>query len=204
MTRKDPVSKAWSEALHLVFDGVGHVDRRSVRDVAIGVTGLLSLRRSRRVELALLTEDEIGTLRVAPSVHVALGCADLLERSTDVDRRGLETSGVLPRDGTVERPVELEDPGAVAIASQPASVAVGQGVARDARELLGGGVEEDDTGGRQLFQALDAPAGLDTTAQALEMRRQRTRNRLRSTLRHRPVHHVARHREEESERRREW
>ena len=105
--------------------------------VAVGIARLLAFGRAARVEGALLTENEEGALGVAAAVHVALRDADLLERCADVDSRGLEARGVAPGDRAVERPIELEDTGAVAVATEPLPIAGGQRVARDASELLG-------------------------------------------------------------------
>ncbi len=126
------------------LDGRAHVPGRGVGDVAVRVARVLAGRCPRRVDLALLAEDQEGALAVASAVHVALRGADLLEGAPHVHRGGLAARRVLPGDRPVEGPVELEDAGTVAVAREPAAVAGGKRVAGDADELLGGGVEEDD------------------------------------------------------------
>ena len=70
--------------------------------------------------------------------------------------------GRAPRDRGVERPVELEDPGAVPIAPETAAVSVGQSVAGDPEELAGSYVEEDRVEvASELVKRVDALPRLD-------------------------------------------
>ena len=76
-----------------------------------------------------------GRSRMLAAPDGGLGGGDLVERAADVHGRGLEAARIAPRDRPVERPVELEDAGAVAIAAQAAHVACRQDRLADVGEL---------------------------------------------------------------------
>src|SRR5262249_48973237 len=149
------VAEAGREALHLPLDRLGHVYRRAVRHVTVGITGVATRGRAARVDLALLADDEEGPLAVSASVHVALGGTDLGERAADVDGRRFAAGGVAPRNRTVERPVQFEGTGSVTIAQEASPVAGGKSIAGDVLELIGRRVEQDDARRRKLGEARD-------------------------------------------------
>src|SRR3954454_4393366 len=60
----DAVTEAGSESFDLRLDGIGHVDRRTVGDMAVPPTGLPTLGRAGAVELAGLPVEDVGALAV--------------------------------------------------------------------------------------------------------------------------------------------
>jgi len=69
--RENAVAKTWREAFDLLFDGVTHVARRSVRDVTISPQRMLTRRRAGCIEERWLgDEDErlfgVATVRRIP------------------------------------------------------------------------------------------------------------------------------------------
>jgi hypothetical protein len=103
---------------------------------------------------------------VAAVVRVALGGTDLGEGASDVDGRRLATRRVTPGNRTVERPVQLECTGPVAIAKESPPVARRKSIAGDVRELIGRRVEQDDPRVRQFREVRDAGTGLHAAAEA--------------------------------------
>src|SRR3989449_7602235 len=97
------------------------------------------------------------------------GGRDLVERAAEMNGRGFQAAGVSPRDRPVERPVELEGAGPVAVAAEPAHVARGQDRLGDVGELRRARVEEDDPRGREVAEGADVPAGLDPAAERPEI-----------------------------------
>jgi SAM-dependent methyltransferase len=63
---KNAVLEARRETLDLVLDRFRHVHRGAARNVAVRVARMLAFGRSTRVELALLTEQNIGSLGMPP------------------------------------------------------------------------------------------------------------------------------------------
>ena len=96
--RQDEVAEAGREALELRLDARGHVDAGAARHVAVGPGGVLSGRRARRVEQALLRDDHVRPLRVLAAPDGRLAADDLLERSADVDGAGALALGRAPGD----------------------------------------------------------------------------------------------------------
>ena len=133
------LAEAGGEALDLRLDRVGHVGGRAVR-----------ARGSRPSRCACPSGARVGSTerrlrraarraaRGAARADVALGRRDLLERAAEVDRARAPALRRRPRDRAVERPVELEDAGPVAVALERAAVAVGQPVGRRSRRAGAG------------------------------------------------------------------
>ena len=172
-----------------------------VRHVAVGVAGVLAGRRARRVELALLAQDEERPLGVPAATHVALRGADLLERAADVHGRRLAARGIAPRDRTVERPVELEDAGPVAVAarggggSRPA--ARRPRCARAGRATVSKSTTRAAAGRRGARRGGPSRCG----RRGSQVGGERARDRVRAARRDRPVLDVRGEREEQPDRR---
>src|SRR5215207_9689272 len=142
VARDDEVAEAGGEALDLSLDAFGHVHVRAVRDVAVGPARLLARGRARLVEEALLRDDDEGPLGVRAAPDGGLGLRDLLDGGAEVDGRRAPARLGPPRDGPAERPVDLEDAGAVPELRQALSVAAGQPPARYLDHLPRREVEE--------------------------------------------------------------
>ncbi len=109
--------------------------------------------------------------------HRALGGRDLVERSADVNRGGLETARIRPRDRSVEGPIELEDTGAVTESAEPFQVAVRQRRLANGGELARIGVEEVRTRRREIGGGADRDARADRAAQLAQVARERVCDR---------------------------
>ncbi len=150
-------------------------------DVAVGVAGVLAGGRARGVELALLDDQHERSLGVLAAPDGGLAGGDLVERAADVNGRGVEAARIAPRDRPVERPVELEDAGAVAVTAEPAEVVGGKERCADRGELRRAGVEEHDTRGRKIGERANRTSGLDRSAQGAEVRGESLADGLRSS-----------------------
>src|SRR5690606_8809373 len=111
--REDAVAKAGREALDLGLDGVLHRFGRSVRGMAVCVSGVLALRRARIVEMALLAHHHERLSRMLPAPGGALAGGDLLEVAADVHRRSAPAARVAPRDLLAQGVVDLVHAGAI-------------------------------------------------------------------------------------------
>jgi hypothetical protein len=108
VTRQDEVAETGCKPLDLPLDAVGHVLRRSVRDVAVRPSGVMTGGRARRVEHALLRDEHEGLLSRPPLPDRSLVLGDLLEFPADVHRRRARAFRGLPRDRSGQRPVHFE------------------------------------------------------------------------------------------------
>ena len=131
--------------------------------------------------------------------HVLLGGDDLLERPAEVHRAGAGHLGRRPRDRPVERPVELEHPGPVAVAPEPAPVAGGQAVAREPHQLARARVEQHGARVAELGQRVDRPAGLHYAAERAQVPGERVRQPLGAAAHHRPADGVRAQQQHEPE-----
>src|SRR5438876_1921574 len=177
VAREDAVAEAGCKPLDLPLDGLGLIHRRPVGDVTVRVAGVLAPRRPGGVELALLDDEHERPLRMLAAPDGRLRGRDLVEGPAEVDGRGLEAARIAPRDRPVERPVDLEGAGAVAIAPEAAHVARGKGRFPDVGELRRTGVEQDDTRRREVGEGPHVSARLDAAGQRPELRRERLADR---------------------------
>src|SRR5437867_1362959 len=90
-----------SEPLDLPLDPLAHVNRRSIRSMAIPPCGVPSLRGPRGIEQARLHEDHEGSIRNLPSPCGCFRGGHLLERPAEVHGGGLGAAGGLPVDGAI-------------------------------------------------------------------------------------------------------
>ena len=192
----DQVAEAGREALDLRLDR-----RRSCR------ASSRTARGSRPTPLCLpagarLASKTAGLRRAARTGgracrpgHGLLARRDLLERAAEVHgARARATSGARPRDRSVERPVELEDAGPVAIAARArarsAPAAAGPRFATSWRGVT------SSRGARRLVELVD-PTRRSARSRSLPPRdaqrsRRARRPPLRAAARHRPADLVAR------------
>ena len=130
------------------------------------------------VELALLDEEHEWPLGVLSAPDGRFAGGNLVERAAEMNGRRLQAAGISPRDRPVERPVDLEGAGAVAVAPEPADIARGQDRCADVGELRRAGVEEDDTGGGDVRERSDVPSSLDAAAERPQIGCERPPDRL--------------------------
>src|SRR5215207_8151963 len=113
VAREYQIAEARREALYLRLYPLGHVHARAVRDVAVGPARLLARGRARLVEQTLLRDEDEGALGVYAAPDGGLGPGDIFDGRAEVDGRRAPARLGPPRDRPAERPVELEDAGAV-------------------------------------------------------------------------------------------
>src|SRR5687767_7387805 len=101
--------------------------------------------------------------------HGGLRGGDLLERSAEVDRAGAEALSGAPRDGSVERVIDLEHAGSAAIATKSAPVTGGQPLADDAFEMPRRRVEHVGPRCRHIGHLLDLVTGRDRATQLAQV-----------------------------------
>src|SRR5436309_3893850 len=97
-----------------------------------------------------------------------------------MDRAGAPALLGRPGNRPIERPVDLEDPGSVAVALEPSPIATGEAVARDPKQLPGRHIEKHGARGRQIVRRLDPPAEQDLTSERTEIRSKGVGDRLRA------------------------
>ena len=135
---------------------------------------------------------------MSAGLHLGLRRGDLVERAAEVHGRGAGAVGVGPRDRAVERPVELEHPGAVAVAGERPAIPVGNGVTGNREHLAWREVEQHRIGRREFGERRDPPVALDPTTEALQDGHERVGDLLRSTLRERPPDEMGEHAEHQA------
>ncbi len=158
-------------------------------------------RGASRVEHALLCDQHERPLRMPAACDLVLGCGDLLERAADVHRAGAAARLGRPGHRPVERVVELEHAGSVAVARERPPVAGRQRVAGDREDLSRREVEEHAPRAAKLVERAHLAVGLDLAAERPQQRRHRVGDRLRAPDGCRPADAVAEQEQHESERR---
>ena len=175
---QDTLAEAGREALDLSLDTLAHIERRSVRDMAIGPRGVFAWGSARCVEETLLREHDERPLGVPPFPGATLRVCDLSQRSANVNGAGLCDLGRPPWDRSVQRIVELECARPVLPVLEPAAVPVRQFIACERKELLRGHVAEHEPAARQLTQRRDVVVRLDLSSKGSEPRGESFRDRL--------------------------
>src|ERR687892_2038032 len=107
------------------------------------------------IEEALLREYDEGPLCMDPSPYGRLRTVDLFQPTSDVDGGRLRAFLRLPRDRSVEGPVDFEDTRAVTESLQLRAILGGQTRLGDVRQLSRGHVEQDFLCFGYLFQGVD-------------------------------------------------
>src|SRR5277367_3114886 len=102
--------------------------------MAVGPGSMLSAGRARVVEQAGLGQQHKRAFSVPSSGRRELRLGNLLERASDVYGSGPRTIGITPGDRPVERPIQLEDTGAVSISRQRLPVGSGESVAGNRKQ----------------------------------------------------------------------
>jgi len=126
------------------------------------------------------------------AIHGSFGGSDFIECAADMNCGGFEAVRIPPRDRAIECPVDLEGPGAVAIAAESAPIACGKSVTGDRRELFRRRIEDYDWGVRQSIQTVDAVPCFDRAAEAFEISAECACDRLRAAASDRPILDVGR------------
>ena len=135
----------------------------AVGDVGVQVDGVDAIGRPAGVGDVLLGHQHEGAVRHAAPVDVGFRCGHLLEGPAQVNGSGPTDRLVGPRDAALDRQVDLEGAGAIAVAliavPQPGRLAAGG----DAGEGMGSNIEQchpvrgEITEGPHLAPGLDRP-----------------------------------------------
>src|SRR5450759_3749054 len=108
-----------------------------------------------------LGEDHEWALRVPAGGDGGFGGDDLLEAAAEMHGAGGRAARVPPRDGAVQRPVELEHAGAVAVAAQPAAIPLWQRVAAEPLDIARNQVEDPHPRRRKIGERGHAASRFD-------------------------------------------
>src|SRR5919112_2865411 len=171
--REYALSEAGGEAFDLAFYPARHVEGRAVGDVAVRPHSVLALRSARGVEEALLGEQDKGPLRVLSPGDGGLARGDFLQRPTEVHGPGTPALLRSPGYRTIEREVDLEDAGPVAVALEGPPIPLREVLAGNGEELSRRNVEEDHSGTRYLLRVTHPEARVDLAPQGDEVRGER-------------------------------
>jgi hypothetical protein len=112
--REDDVPEPRREALDLPLDAVGHVRVAAVRHVAVDPAGVAAGGRARRVEQALLRDEDERRVADPAAGRISFRLRDLFIAAAEMHRAGAPASRGAPWDGLGERVVDLERPWTVA------------------------------------------------------------------------------------------
>jgi hypothetical protein len=162
---------------------------------------VLARGRSGGVEAARLHEQHERPVVVPAVDRGLLRGGDLLEGPAEVHRAGAADLGCTPWDRPVERPVELEDPRPVAVATEPAGVSRRQPIAGELHQLPRGHVEQRRAIAVELLERFDPPPGLDPAPERSEVVGQGVRQALGAATGDRPADPVGAEHEHHPERR---
>ncbi len=187
---ENAVAESGSEALDLRFEGFEHVDGGTVGDVTVGPGGVLPCRRTRGIEATRLREQDERAFGVAPLARIAFGGSDFCGAAAEMHGGGAHALGRAPRNGILQRVVDLEDASTVAVFREPAHEARGKMAAGHARQLIWRYVAERGVITGELGQFPDARGSLDRAAQRCQMPAQRVGDGLRAAARNGPADRV--------------
>jgi hypothetical protein len=162
---------------------------------------VLSRRRARRIEEALLRDQHERPLGVATVRDVVEGGGHLGEGAAQVDGPRAPALGSAPRNRTCERVVHLENPRTGPEGPQLAPVVGRQAVSGDALQRRRRGVEQIGAQMTQLLDRLDPLIGHELTAARTQRGHQGLGELLRPAARERPPGGVGGAGEDEGHRR---
>lgn len=111
---------------------------------------------------------------------------NLFEAAANVHRRRGQTRLGSPRDGTIQRPIHLEDTGSTAEAVQATREQLRQPVTCEACELFRRDITQGDCRTRQLCERIDSVTDSDLGPAGAKARRERLGDRSRASACHRP------------------
>src|SRR5260370_143795 len=118
MSRQDAIAKAGGETFNLGFDALAHIESWATGDMAVGPHGVFPLRRAGGVKQALLREQHERLFGMLTAPDRGFARRDFWQRAAQVYSCGAPALRRSPGDGAVERQVEFEDAGAIAITLQ--------------------------------------------------------------------------------------
>src|SRR5690606_27747951 len=103
--------------------------------VAIGPAGVFARGSSARIGQGGLDEENEGLLSDLSVMGSALCRVHLIRWAPEVNRRRAAAGRVLPGNGPVERPIDLEHTGSVTVTSEALSIGVREPAIVDREEL---------------------------------------------------------------------
>ncbi len=196
MPGQHPVPEPGREPLHLRFDRLGHVDRGTERNMAVGPRGVPPGRGTGGIRDTSLHEQYERAGRMPAAGHRPFSRGDLGQGAPEVHGRGAGHGRVPPRHRTVQRPVDLEHTRPVPVAGQRAPVAGRQPVAGDREHLAWSQVEQHHCRRRQLGEGSHRAVGDQLPTEPAQPCDQGVRKRLRPAHGQWPADSMRQHREE--------
>jgi len=153
--RENALAETGSKSLDLLLDSFGHVDGAAVGNVTVRPAGVPTRGCPRRIDQGLLRNQHKRSIGRTTAGYFGLGTKNFLECAARVNRGRAATFRVFPRNRLGERPIDLENTGAVSESRESIPIASGQLVLGDSGDLLWTEIKKDGSRGRQLLQAAD-------------------------------------------------
>src|SRR5689334_13910759 len=97
MAGQDAIAKAGRETFDLIFDRRCEIALGAAGSVTVRPECLLARRRTRRIEEALLRNQNKRSFRIAVLCNFALAQGNFLQRSAEMNRSGTPAYGCAPR-----------------------------------------------------------------------------------------------------------
>ncbi len=198
--REDAVAKARRESFDLLLDLFAHINAGAERHVTISPEGMLTSRRARCVEEALLRYENEGPLGMSALRDYPLPGGNFVKRSAEVHRPGAPACISGPGNRSGERVINLENARRVTEPRQAPTIARLHSVAGHTQELPWRHIKQNDARFRQFIEIIGATDDFDSAPEFAKISGQRVRNRLRSTPRQRPAYGVPGHGEHQTDR----
>src|ERR1700730_9920962 len=133
--------------------------------MAVDPQGLLSIRRSCRIEQALLGNQHKRLFWRLASPHLRLGCSNLRQGPPHMYCASAQTGFRLPGDGTIKRKVNFEYARAIAKVLELATVSGWQTVDSHAQQLARRHITKDCARIGQGIERFDLEIGNDFATQ---------------------------------------
>jgi hypothetical protein len=149
------------------------------------------------VEGALLRDQHVRAIDVVAGDRPSFARGDVLEPSPDMDRSGAPAFFCAPWHRLGQRPVHLEDAGAVAVPAESTRVAAGEMLPGDPQQLAWGDVEEIRPRSREIVQVLDRVVGDHPAPELFQMAAHGVGDLLGPPGDARPTHRVRQQRQQQ-------
>src|SRR6266852_1108162 len=142
------------------------------------------------IEEARLGQQDERPLGMAAMAHRIFGSGDFLEAAAEMHGGRPRAVRRFPGNGAVQRVIDLEDAGTIAVLGEATGESGGKAVARDAQQLMRRDVTEDGVVLLERGQILYARRSLDCAAERREMPAESAGDGLRATLRNGPAYRM--------------
>src|SRR5216684_9151818 len=142
------------------------------------------------IEEARLGQQDERPLGMAAMAHRIFGSGDFLEAAAEMHGGRPRAVRRFPGNGAVQRVIDLEDAGTIAVLGEATGESGGETVACDAQQLMRRDVTEDGVVLLEGGQILYVRRSLDCAAERREMPAESAGYRLRAAARNRPAYRM--------------